>query len=73
MSIHISQFANELRCKHCGQINQASEWPERGDWVPFYHQDEPGRYTLTLTCPHCGKEWYVVWDDDPGPIKPLGL
>jgi len=44
-----------------------------GDATPFYFQDEPGRYTLKVSCPHCGKDWYVVWDDDPGPIKTIDL
>jgi len=69
--MHWSQFASNLRCKHCGEKNEAKEWPVAGDSVAFYYQDKKGNYTLTVNCPHCGKEWYVVWDDDPGPIKPL--
>ncbi len=69
--MHISMFAGELRCRHCGQMHATDEWPERGDGVAFYYQDEPGRYSLTVSCPYCGKDWYIVWDDDPGPIMPL--
>jgi len=72
-NVHISMFAGELRCIHCGNINKAKEWPLHGDMVPFYYQKEPGNYTLKLTCPHCKKEWYIVWDDNPGPIQPLSL
>ena len=71
--MHISQFAGDLRCQHCGKSQKADRWPLHGDHVPFYYQDEPGNHTLELTCPHCNKEWYVVWDDDPGPITPLGF
>jgi len=70
-NMHISQFADKLRCYHCGKTNSVKEWPVSGDYVPFYHQKEPGNYTLKVTCPHCGKDWYVVWDDYPGPIRPL--
>jgi hypothetical protein len=69
--MHISQFANGLRCQHCGKAHATKQWPVNGDMTPFYYQKEKGRYTLTVNCPHCGKEWYVVWDDNPGPIQPL--
>lgn len=69
--MHISQFAGSLRCKHCGGTQRAETWPVSGDAVPFYYQDEPGNYTLELTCPHCGRRWYVVWDDNPGAFLPL--
>jgi ribosomal protein S27E len=69
--IHYSQFASELRCVHCGGVHRTSEWPVAGDRVAFYYQAEPGNYTLAVDCPHCGKQWFIVWDDDPGPIKTL--
>jgi len=69
--MHISQFASDLTCQHCYKHHGTKEWPVNGDMTAFYYQTEPGNYTLTLTCPHCGKEWYVVWDDNPGPIEPL--
>jgi hypothetical protein len=69
--MHYSNFANELRCYYCGKTQSAKEWPVRGDWVGFCWEDEPGEYSIKLTCPHCGKDWYVVWDDDPGPIETL--
>lgn len=34
--------------------------------VAFYCQKEPGQYQVTVHCPHCSKDWYVVWDDNPG-------
>jgi hypothetical protein len=49
------------------------EWPVNGDHVPFYVQKEPGNYTLKVTCPHCVRVWYVVWDDYPRPILPLDM
>ena len=69
--MHISQFASTLRCEHCGKSNKTNQWPTNGDSVPFYYQDEPGDYNLPVICPHCGKEWYVVWDKNPGAIQPL--
>lgn len=69
--VHISEFADKLPCAHCGKINRVKEWPVDGDYVPFYCQKESGNHTVKTTCPHCGKDWYVVWDDNPGPIKPL--
>jgi Zn finger protein HypA/HybF involved in hydrogenase expression len=71
--MHISLCADKLRCQHCGKIHGTEEWPVSGDRVPFYFQKEAGNYTLKVSCPHCGKDWHVVWDDNPGPIKPLGL
>ena len=69
--MHISEFASKLRCQHCGMEHGTNQWPTDGDRVPFYFQDSPGRYTLSVTCPKCKKEWYVVWDQNPGPITPL--
>jgi len=69
--MHISQFASKLRCKHCGKTHGAQEWPQYGDGIPFYYQAEPGRYQVKVRCPHCNQDWYVVWDDDPGPTRPL--
>jgi len=73
IKMHVSQFANKLRCQYCGKVHSTREWPINGDATPFYFQDEPGRYTLKVSCPHCGKDWYVVWDDYPGPIKTIDL
>ena len=71
MNMHISQFASNFRCKHCGKIQGTREWPASVDRVPFYSQDEPGNYMLKMNCPHCGKDWYVVWDDNPGLVQPF--
>lgn len=70
-NFHISQFADKLKCKYCGKIHGTDKWPIDGDQVGFYYQKDPGKYTLPVHCPNCGKEWYVVWDQDPGPIKIL--
>ncbi len=61
-----SQFAKDLDCVYCGKKNAASRWPVHGDMVPFYAQKEPGKYQVTVRCPHCHRDWYVVWDDNPG-------
>jgi hypothetical protein len=69
--MHLSQFASELRCQHCGRMHGTRRWPEAGDYVPFYFQKERGNYSLDVACPHCAGTWYVVWDSDPGPMLPL--
>lgn len=69
--MHISQFADKLICQYCYKKHGTKEWPLNGDMVPFYYQEEPGNYTLKITCPHCKKDGYVVWDDNPEPIKSL--
>lgn len=70
-TMHISQFAHKLRCEHCGETHGASKWPLNGDQTPFYYQAEPGTYQVSVLCPRCNKEWYVVWDQDPGAVMPL--
>ncbi|MCH7727189.1 MAG: hypothetical protein IH991_12025 [Planctomycetes bacterium] len=67
----ISQFAHEFMCLYCGEPNPAAEWRTMGDMVPYYCQREPGKHNLTMTCPHCDKAWYVVWDNNPGEIELL--
>ena len=71
--MHLSQFANDLTCPYCSASNSTSRWPVQGDYVGFYFQRESGKFSLDVHCPHCLKTWYVVWDQDPGPIEPLGL
>ena len=66
-----SQFASSLHCQYCLQPHPAREWPINGDMVAMYFQKEPGRYALKMSCPNCSKDWYVVWDQDPGQILPL--
>jgi len=69
--MHTSRYANTLQCKHCGKTHGPTEWPLHGDQVAFYIQDEPGRYQVVVHCPHCNQDWYVVWDDNPGPVRKL--
>jgi len=71
--MHTSQFANKLRCAYCGKTHGTQEWPLYGDQVALYYQTEPGRYQVKVCCPHCNQDWYVVWDDNPGPVRRLGL
>jgi hypothetical protein len=68
---HTSVYAGRLQCQRCGKTYQAEEWPLNGDRVPFYFQTEPGNFQVLARCPHCNKDWYVVWDDDPGPVTRL--
>ena len=69
--MHISRFAHQLKCTHCEEFHGTDKWPVDGDMVPFYHQNKSGNFSLKVTCPHCGSDWYVVWDNNPGPIQPL--
>ena len=71
--MHISQSANNLTCQHCWKRDGNSQQPVNGDFVPYHRHKDPGGFDLPLTCPHCGKQWYVVWDQDPGPVRKLGL
>jgi hypothetical protein len=66
-----SNFAQDLCCQHCGETHGTPNWPVNGDKKPFYFEDEPGEHSLSVACPHCGKQWFVVWDVYPGPIEPL--
>ena len=49
------------------------EWPIRGDYEGIYFQVDPGKYSIKVDCTHCDKTFYVVWDDNPGPVKPLDM
>ena len=69
--MHWSQFAHDLDCQHCWKKNIAYKWPLGGDGVPFVFKKEKGDFSMAVNCPHCGKEWYVVWDANPEPVKPL--
>lgn len=67
----ISQFANSHTCPYCGKPNSISFWPRNGDYAAFYRQTKentdssPGVYRVPVNCPHCNKDWFVVWDEDP--------
>jgi hypothetical protein len=69
--MHISQFAKKLECQYCHKPNKATEWPIHGDMVAFYYQTKPGKYQIKVLCPECNKEWFVAWDENPGPIQKL--
>jgi len=66
-----AEYAEDLACAHCGAKNRAEQWLERGDLEPFFNQTEPGQYSFTVHCPSCNKDWYVVWDDNPGAMRQL--
>ena len=73
-SMFASNFAGKLRCLHCGNPNKMSEWPVRGDSVPFVCSADENRIpiggsALRIQCAHCGQTWYVVWDQHPGPLQ----
>ena len=67
-----SQLANQLHCAYCYQTNAAPQWPRNGDHIPFYSQtkertdEASGAFRVPVHCPYCGKDWFVVWDVDPG-------
>ncbi len=67
--MQMSQFSHKLQCQHCAKTHATQKWPMNGDRIPFYFQKTGGgNYTLEVTCPHCRKSWYIVWDDNPGTI-----
>lgn len=66
-----SILAGDLLCAYCRKPNAATRWPVAGDDVPFYYQREPGDYSVEVRCWECDNTWFVVWDDDPGPVRPL--
>ena len=54
-------------CVHCGHQNKGIAAPPNGPSVPYYHQgDDKGAYAVPVLCDNCGKEFFVVWDRDPG-------
>ncbi len=59
-----------VSCPFCGGRNETKEWPVAGNIVPYYCQEEPGKFSIKMHCPHCDKDWYVVWDQDPGLVIP---
>jgi hypothetical protein len=71
MNVHLSQFATNLRCPHCSQSCSSSNWPLNGDHVPFYTQKMAAAFSVPVSCSGCGKDWHVVWDENPGPVTPL--
>jgi ankyrin repeat protein len=73
LPVHSSHIADKLRCVYCGKMHETHEWPMKGDYVPVYFGETPGKFSLKVTCPNCKKDWHVYWYEDPGPIRPLDL
>ena len=71
--MHISSYAHKLTCQHCGEFHGTDTWPTHGDSVAFYYQKEPGNFSLKVRCPSCRKDWYVVWDSNPGQMLQLSV
>lgn len=63
-----SEFASKLDCLKCQKTHAVPQWPENGDRVAYYYQAQQGAYGFRTQCPHCKHEWWVVWDQDPGPL-----
>lgn len=68
-----SAFADQLICRYCGTENRATQWPTEGDSIPFAYEAAPGDFNLKVHCAHCERDWYVVWDENPGPLETLAL
>ena len=66
---HTSRYANNLHCLYCEKTNASEIWPLYGDSTAFYYEPDPGEYSIEITCSHCNKRWFVVWDYDPGPFS----
>ncbi|MBI1903374.1 MAG: tetratricopeptide repeat protein [Planctomycetia bacterium] len=58
-----------LKCPFCAARLSARVWPKSGDDVPARLQSEPGHFRLLINCPQCGKDSFVVWDSNPGPLQ----
>lgn len=71
--MHVSSFAHKLKCPHCGEFHGTGKWPVNGDRIGFYNQIDPGNFSLKIDCPNCKRDWYVVWDINPGQILPLSI
>jgi len=68
---HFSEFANKIPCPKCGKNNSISKWPKNGDSVGWFCEDERGNYSLPVTCSSCNRDFYVNWDNNPGPFLSL--
>ena len=66
-----SQFAKGMVCAHCSQTNKTHMWPKYGDSVALYHDLEPSGFYIAMSCSHCKREWYIVWEINPGEAMPL--
>ena len=66
-----SEIALKLICEYCGKKHSTNQWPVNGDNTALYFQKEKGLYYLPVICPNCKKEWYVVWEENPGLIQAL--
>ena len=66
-----SEFASKLDCFKCGKTHGVQRWPQNGDLVGYYYEDKQGAYGIQTVCPHCKHEWWIVWDQDPGPLQPV--
>lgn len=67
-----SQFINRISCPHCGKAAPPSSWPVNGDSIPFYIEDENQGFSIAVICPACDSGFFVVWDEDPGPVMEFG-
>lgn len=53
-------------CVYCGHTNKGIAAPANGPRVPYYHQkDDKGAYAVPVLCDKCGKDFFIVWDEDP--------
>lgn len=71
--MHMSTMADDIPCLKCGASNRVREWPTNGDYVGWYCETQPQEYSVRVRCEKCGNEFFVVWDRDPGPVRPLDL
>lgn len=53
-------------CVYCGHTNKGIAAPANGPRVPYYHQEnDKGAYAVPVLCDKCGKDFFIVWDEDP--------
>jgi hypothetical protein len=43
-----------------------------GDSIPFYIEEENEGFSIAVICLSCDSGFFVVWDEDPGPVMEFG-
>lgn len=64
-------------CAYCSYLNKGIATPRHGPSVPYYAQtDDEGTHAIPVLCDKCGREFFVVWDCNPGiqfPFPGIGI
>jgi len=53
-------------CIYCGYLNRSIAAPQNSPIAGYYHQkNATGTFVVPVLCDKCGKNFFVVWDEDP--------